>query len=161
MKLHLSITLFLALLLHGLPAAADVTNGTVLALDRKARTLVLTDRTLWALDTMEASLPADLKAGDRIEIKYDSDEEGVSAIRNIQLLPTTKPTAGAADVSKGIVLVFDRKARILVLTDRTVWTLESLKSDLPAGMKAGDRVEIEYESDEEGVSAIYSIAIRN
>ena len=161
MKLHLSITLFLALLLHGLPAAADVTNGTVLALDRKARTLVLTDRTLWALDTMEASLPADLKAGDRIQIKYDADEEGVSAIRNIQLLPMAKPTAGAADVSKGIVLVFDRKARILVLTDRTVWALESLKSDLPAGLKAGDRVEIEYESDEEGVSAINSIAIRN
>jgi len=58
-----------------------------------------------------------------------------------------------------VVLVFDRKARILVLTDRTVWELESLKSDLPAGLKAGDRVEIEYESDEEGVSAINSIAI--
>ena len=37
MKLHLSITLFMGLLLHGLPAVADVTDGTVLALDRKAR----------------------------------------------------------------------------------------------------------------------------
>lgn len=159
MKLHLSITLFMGLLLYGLPAVADVTDGTVLALDRKARTLILTDRTVWALDTMEASLPADLKAGDRVEIKYDSDEEGVAAIHGIQLLPPAKPTTGAADVSKGVVLVFDRKARILVLTDRTVWELESLKSDLPAGLKAGDRVEIEYESDEEGVSAINSIAI--
>ena len=159
MKICLKITLFLALLLQGLPAVADVTNGTILALDRKARSLVLTDRTVWTLDTMEASLPADLKAGDRVEIKYESDEEGVSAIRSVQLLPAAKPTVGATDVSKGIVLVFDRKARILVLTDRTVWALEALKSDLPAGLKAGDRVEIEYESDEEGVSAINSIAI--
>jgi hypothetical protein len=57
------------------------------------------------------------------------------------------------------VLVLDRKARILVLTDRTVWALNVMKSDLPAGLKAGDRVEIEYESDEEGIKAIDSITI--
>lgn len=31
----------------------------------------------------------------------------------------------------------------------------------PAALKAGDRIEIEYESDEEGVSAINSIAIKS
>jgi cold shock CspA family protein len=159
MKLQFSIVLFSALVLHGLPAAADVTNGTILALDRKARTLVLVDRSAWALDTMEESLSVDLKAGDRIEINYESDEEGVAAIRSIRLLPPAKPTSGAADVSTGTVLVLDRKARILVLTDRTVWTLSVMKSDLPTGLKAGDRVEIDYESDEEGVSAINSITI--
>jgi cold shock CspA family protein len=100
-----------------------------------------------------------LKAGDRVEIKYESDEEGVSAIRSIRLLPPAKPTSGAADVSTGTVLVLDRKARVLVLTDRTVWALNVMKSALPTGLKAGDRVEIDYESDEEGVSAINSITI--
>jgi len=160
MKLHLSIMLFSALLAYGLPAAADVTNGTVLALDRKAQKLILTDRTAWALEAMEASLPNDLKAGDRIEISYDSDEEGVSAIRNIRILPVAAtPTVGSSDKTIGTVLVFDRKANILVLTDRTIWALEAMKSDFPIGLKAGVRIEIDYESDEEGVSAINSIAI--
>ena len=55
------------------------------------------------------------------------------------------------------MLVYDRKSNLLVLTDRTVWALEMLKSPLPAEIKAGSRVHIEYESDEEGVSAINSI----
>lgn len=159
MKLQLLIMMFFTLIFNGLPAAADATDGTVLAIDRKAKTLVLIDRTVWALDTMESSLPADLKAGDRIEINYESDEEGVSAIRNIQILPAEGPASGASDVTAGTILVFDRKARILILTDRTVWALEALKSESPVGLKAGDRVEIKYESDEEGVSAINSIAI--
>ena len=159
MKLQLLIMLFSTLLFNGLPAAADITDGTVLAIDRKAKTLVLIDRTVWALDTMESSLPADLKAGDRIEINYASDEEGVSAIRDIQILPAEGSATGGPDVTAGTILVFDRKARIMILTDRTVWALEALKSELPVGLKAGDRVEIEYESDEEGVSAINSIAI--
>lgn len=159
MKLQLSIILFSALLLNGLPVAADVTDGTVLAHDRKSQTLILTDRTVWALETMESPLPAGLKAGDRIEINYDSDEEGVSDIRNIRILPAAKTTAGASDVTTGTLLVFDRKANILVLTDRTVWALEAMMSDFPVGLRAGDRIEIEYESDEEGVSAINRILI--
>ena len=57
------------------------------------------------------------------------------------------------------MLVYDRKAKLLVLTDRTVWDLGVMKSALPAGIAAGSRVHIEYESDEEGVSAINSITM--
>jgi hypothetical protein len=57
------------------------------------------------------------------------------------------------------VLVYDRKARILVLTDRTSWPLESLKAEAPGALKAGDRVRIQYESSEEGITAINSIEI--
>lgn len=160
MKSQISITLFTALWLQALPAAADATDGTVLALDRKARTLILTDRTVWSLDLLNSALPADLKAGDRIEIDYESDEEGVSAIKTIRVSAPEIPATGAADVTMGTVLAFDRKAKTLILTDRSVWALDSMKSELPAGLKAGDRIEIDYESDEEGVSAINGITIK-
>jgi len=139
--------------------AQDVTQGTVLALDRKARVLVLQDRTVWALELMKSELTADLKAGDRIEISYESDEEGVSAIASIVKLTEMPPQEGAPDATDGTVLVYDRRANLLVLTDRTVWALELLKTSLPAGLEAGKRVHIEYESDEEGVSAINSITV--
>ena len=165
MKSQISIIVFATLLLQAAPAGADATDGTVLALDRKARTLILADKTVWPLELLDSALPADLKAGDRIEIEYESDEEGVSAIKSIRVSvignPATDiPANGAADITAGSVLVLDRKAKILVLTDRTVWALDTVKSGLPAGLKAGDRIEIDYESDEEGVSAINSITIK-
>ena len=170
MKSQISIIVFATLLLQAAPAGADATDGTVLALDRKARTLILADKTVWPLELLDSALPADLKAGDRIEIEYESDEEGVSAIKSIRVsvignpatdIPATDiPANGAADITAGSVLVLDRKAKILVLTDRTVWDLDTVKSGLPAGLKAGDRIEIDYESDEEGVSAINSITIK-
>jgi len=140
--------------------AQDVTQGTILALDRKARVLILQDRTVWALELMKSEIAAHLKAGDRIEISYESDEEGISAIRSIAMLHELPPQEGSADATDGTVLVYDRKANLLVLTDRTVWALEMLKSPLPAGIEAGKRVHIEYESDEEGVSAIKSITLK-
>ena len=72
----------------------------------------------------------------------------------------TASQVGAQDISDGTVLAFDRKANILVFTDKTVWPLETLTSSLPANLKAGDRVEIQYESNEDdGVTAIHSIKI--
>ena len=160
MKTQLSIAVFSILLCLVPPAAAsDITEGTLLALDRKAGMLVLSDRTVWSLEDMKSPLPAELKAGDRVEIRYESDEEGIGEIKSIRLLPDEKITTGGADISEGTVLVFDRKANLVVLTDRTVWALELAKSPAPAGLKAGDRIRIEYDSDEEGISSIYSIEI--
>lgn len=160
MKTQLSIVVFPALLCFVTQALAeDITNGTILALDRKAGSMVLSDRTVWTLEEMKSPLPDGLKAGDRIEIRYESDEEGISEIKTIRLLPPEKITTGGADISEGKVLVFDRKANLVVLTDRTVWALELSKSPPPAGLKSGDRIRIEYESDEEGISSIYSIEI--
>lgn len=162
MKSRLSIVLLAVLLIHLLQAHADITGGTVLALDREARMMVLTDRTVWPLELMESAVPGGLKAGDRVGIEYESDEEGVSVIRSIRLLSSEPEQAApsAADVTVGTVLVHDRMAKILVLTDRTIWPLELVKSAVPDGLKAGDRVEIEYESDEEGVSVINSIQVK-
>ena len=161
MKPSLSFAVTAVLLITAPAAVAlDVTQGSILALDRKARLLVLADRTVWSLELMKSEIGADLKTGDRIEISYESDEEGVGEIRSILVLPPTAPREGAPDVSDGTVLAYDRRAKLLVMTDRTVWALEALKSPLPADLAAGSRVRIEYESDEEGVSAINSITLR-
>lgn len=68
-------------------------------------------------------------------------------------------TAGAQDVTRGTILALNRKARLLAPEDRTVWSLELMKADVDAGIKAGDRVEISYGSHEEGVPAIDRILI--
>ena len=160
MKTQCTFAAFSALLcLVSQAVASDVTEGTLLALDRKAEMMVLSDRTVWRLEEMKTPLPAELRAGDRIEIQYESDEEGIGEIKSIRLLPPEKNTTGGADISEGTVLVFDRKANLLVLTDRTVWALELSKSPAPAGLKSGDRIRIEYDSDEEGISSIYGIDI--
>ena len=70
------------------------------------------------------------------------------------------PQAGAQDVSEGTVLAFDRQAKILVLKDKTTFPLATLSSELPDGLKAGDRVEIKYDlNEDDGVTEIHSIKI--
>ena len=70
------------------PAAADSLDGTVLAHDRVANVLVLTDKTVWPLATLTQPLEGDLAAGDRIEIDYDSNEDdGVQVIHSVTRLP--------------------------------------------------------------------------
>ena len=161
-KKVLSILSAAMLLTAPLAMAMDTAQGTVLAHDRKAGTLVFSDKTVWSLDELSAALPANLKAGDRVEIQYDSDEDGVGKIYSITILSRELPIAtqaGAQDMMEGTVLALDRKAKALVLTDKTVWSLMELASTLPSGLKAGDRVEIQYESDEDGVTSISSIKI--
>lgn len=161
-KQGLSI-LFVALyLVAPVAMAIDIAVGTVLAYDRKARTMVFSDKTIWPLDEVASSLPANLKAGDRVEVRYDSDEDGVAKIISIAVLSKKSPAAaqsGPQDMTDGTVLALDRLARKLVLTDKTVWSLVELTSPLPVGLKAGDRIEIKFESDEDGVTSISSIRV--
>lgn len=66
----------------------------------------------------------------------------------------------AQDISQGTVLAYDRKANILVLTDRSVFPLEKLEGSVPSGLKSGDRVEIKYDSNEDdGITKISSISV--
>jgi hypothetical protein len=148
-----------SILLTGAPRAdaQDITQGRIVALDRVARLLVLEDRSVWSLELMKSEISADLKAGDRIEIIYQSDEDGVNDINSVIMLPPKAPEEGAPNITEGTVLVYDRKAQRLVLTDRSVWDLASLKAEAPAGLEAGNRVHIEFEADEDGVTAINSI----
>lgn len=160
MKFQLSIILFSALLGVAAQAAAeDVTIGTILALDRKANLMIFADRSTWSLEELESGQFAEMKAGDQVEVSYESDEDGIGKIISIKLVPTVPDSSGAADINEGLVLAYDRRANILVMSDRTVWALELSRSPVPAGLKSGDRVRIEYDSDEDGVSLIYGIEI--
>ena len=65
-----------------------------------------------------------------------------------------------ADSTEGTILAFDRKANIIVLKDKTVWTLEGSEAAVPADLKAGDRVKIDYSAEgEDGISKIDSITV--
>jgi hypothetical protein len=67
-------------------ASADSTTGTVVAYDRKANIVVLSDKTIWTTVGSEKAIPADLKAGDRIVITYDSPgDDGVREIQSITI----------------------------------------------------------------------------
>jgi len=81
-------SLALALAVLALPASADLLDGTVLAHDRKANVIVLSDKTVWSLETLAQPLEGDLVAGDRIEIDYESNEDdGVTIIHSVTRLP--------------------------------------------------------------------------
>lgn len=67
--------------------AEDIAEGTILAFDRKANVLVFTDKSIWPLEKLQGSMPDDLQAGDRIEVRFDSNEDdGVTAIHLIKRL---------------------------------------------------------------------------
>ncbi len=161
MKNHtLALAALIGLSASATAFAADTTIGNVLAFDRKANTLVLTDRTVWSLAGKTARLPDGLAAGDRVQLIYESDEEGVSDILEINVVRETL-SRGQSDSVEGTVVAFDRKANRLVLSDRTAWSLEGIKHAPPAALKAGDRIEIEYESDEDGILVVHEIKILN
>lgn len=66
----------------------------------------------------------------------------------------------AQDIADGTILAFDRKANVIVFTDKSVWHLEKLETALPDDLNAGDRIEITYESNEdEGVTVIHSVQV--
>lgn len=88
MKKWLSIAALYIVAAHTPVAAQDILQSTVLAYDRKANVIVFTDRSVFHLDKLEGSPPENLKAGDRVELTYDSsEEEGVTAIFSVKILP--------------------------------------------------------------------------
>ncbi|SIT18789.1 hypothetical protein SAMN05421759_1352 [Roseivivax lentus] len=65
-----------------------------------------------------------------------------------------------ADSTTGTVLAFDRQANVIVLTDKTVWSLETLK-DVPAELKAGGVIEIDFRSNaDNGWDKINAVVIK-
>jgi len=65
---------------------ADEVTGTVLAFDRVAKVLVLTDKTAYPLEVAISDIPATLSAGDQVTIDFKGDEDGISAINAITIL---------------------------------------------------------------------------
>ena len=75
-----------ALLAAATPTLADETTGEILAFDRVAGVLVLTDKTVWEFgpDTVG---PVELNRGDRVKIVYETaGEDGLTAIDEIILV---------------------------------------------------------------------------
>jgi hypothetical protein len=73
------------------PAIADETEGHVMAFDRVANIIVLTDKTVWQLGA-DVIVPADLASGDRVLLDFVSEgEEGVTAILELHRLAAALP----------------------------------------------------------------------
>ncbi len=73
------------------------------------------------------------------------------------LLALAAAAPASADETTGRILAYDRLANVLVMADRTVWTLPA---DLlvPADMEAGDRVRMVYgTAGEDGVTRMNSL----
>lgn len=80
MKQTLTAALAALVALPATFAAADQTTGLVLAHDRKAHILILTDLTVWELPSA-LMVPADLGAGDRVVLSYETaGEDGLTSI---------------------------------------------------------------------------------
>ena len=80
---HVPLVLLLALGAAA-PALADELEGTVLAYDRVANVLVMRDRTVIPLETFEGEMPEDLVAGDRVALRFDSNEDtGISMVHSV------------------------------------------------------------------------------
>lgn len=71
------------------------------------------------------------------------------------------PSIAFADTTAGTVVAYDRKANIVVLADKTIWTTKGSEKAIPENLKAGDRVVINFDSPgEDGVREIKSITIQ-
>lgn len=69
-------------------------------------------------------------------------------------------SSAIADSVKGEILAYDRKAGLIVLTDKTVWSLEGSTSEVPENLNAGTMVMIETtDGAEEGIGTVTAIEI--
>ena len=67
--------------------------------------------------------------------------------------------SGTTRTTEGTILAYDREARLLVFDDKSTWSLRGMRGEMPFGLDAGDRVEIEYEPADDGFAVVYDITI--
>lgn len=66
-------------------------------------------------------------------------------------------TPALADEVTGTILAYDRVDGLIVLDDKTVWSLEFV-TEVPVGLVSGDEVHIVYETaGEDGITKISAI----
>jgi len=62
----------------------NIVQSTVLTYDIQTNVLVLEDQSIWSINVLDISLPEDLRPGDKVDIRYEFDDElGVESIRSI------------------------------------------------------------------------------
>ena len=156
--LFLLTALILSNALTAAAQAADIGVGRVLAFDRDAQRLVLTDRSSWSLASVSSRIPEELSAGDRVQFSYEAEDSGPGEI--IEINVTRESDAEAVRISEsGTVFAIDRAAKVLVLEDKSAWFLATMRNALPVGISAGDRVRIEFEPGEGGSRRVHEIRI--
>jgi len=78
-------------LFTALPILADETEGHVLAYDREAGIIILTDKTVWEVPG-DIALPENLGMGDRVLFEYETaGEDGMTRINGVTRLATALP----------------------------------------------------------------------
>ena len=66
------------------PSFADSTTGKILAFDRQADVIVMSDKTVWQL-TPSTLIPADLAAGDTVKMTFTSfGDDGVASVDKLE-----------------------------------------------------------------------------
>ena len=76
-----------AVVLSAVPAFADSVTSTVVAYDRVANRLVLSDNSVYSFDPAGVQMPESLTAGDEVEIDFESsEEEGIEKINSITII---------------------------------------------------------------------------
>ena len=144
--------LLFGLLLFAASAAAQTVGievGKVLAVDRVAKLMLLTDRSVWSLAEAREDRVADIGAGDRVNFSYRTAEEGPAVILEIEITHHVSETK-SIEIADDTVLAYDRREMLLILADKSIWPLRGLDPAPPPGLGAGDRVRIEHRNDEEG-----------
>lgn len=61
-----------------------------------------------------------------------------------------------ADETTGTIAAYDRLAHVIVFEDKTIWEFPGAL-ELPADLKAGDKVKIMFTSTGEGVAKVQSV----
>ena len=153
--------LFLALIAVVAQAAAQsvgIEVGKVLAFDREAQLLLLSDRSSWSLAGVRKEMLKQLVAGDRVQFSYRTPDDGPAAVIELEITHHASETGGT-EVAEGTVLAFDRRAQLLVLVDKSVWPLAGLDPGPPPGLGAGDRVRIEYRPGKNGSIAVEDLIV--
>ncbi|MBS1303472.1 hypothetical protein [Loktanella sp. SALINAS62] len=65
-----------------------------------------------------------------------------------------------ADETTGTIVAYDRLSNVLVLDDKTVWTLDA-KTLVPADLKAGDDITLTFQSDGDNGAKPATALVRN
>lgn len=79
------------------PAYADVVTSKIVNWNAKTQQLTLSDNSQFNLDPKQVALPASFVPGATVEIIFAADEDGVSEVNAVTVLPDAAPAAEGDD----------------------------------------------------------------